>query len=886
VLGLALLAAIVILVVLEDRQAERDRLVTASLEVRSAIQSVEGLLVDAETGVRGFLLTGDPAFLEPYERAVAALTDEIDRLEELVSDNQLQTSRVDLVRRAAERRLAVSEELLTLDEGDQESRTRLLEFGRSLMVGIRADLARMEAEQDRLLDERTTDAEQTRAILTAFIPAAGLVGLIGLIATVTFATRVTRRVGRISDNAVRLGRGEPLAPMRLADDEIGRLGQALVEAAELLHIREEQLRSARASLDLLVVEGPVVMFRERLGKSHQLTYVSSNVERVLGVAESVAIEQERFFSSLLSPVDRERFNERARQAARGETDRWYDEYRTAANHGQERWVAVDVRVQRDEDGNPAFLLGYVLDITDRVTAAIAAGEAQDRYQQLFERIPTGMITTSADGRILDANPAMALVFGFESPDELIAEVPDISVLYHSKEERLRFLETVQRDGEVKDFEVKLRRRDGATIDVAINGRVVPGTEDGLPRLEGTAIDVTARRKAEDEARRAQAEADRANQAKSLFLSRMSHELRTPLNSILGFSQLLEISEPPLDARSRESVGQILKAGRHLLDLIDEVLDIAQVEAGRLRMSLEPVDTGEILAESIDLIRPLAAARNISMSAPVEDCSEHVLADRQRLKQVFLNLLSNAVKYNHRGGKVTVECSTTNGDLEIAFTDSGPGMTADQIGRLFTPFDRLGAENSGQQGTGLGLVLSRHLLEEMAGNMSVTSAPGEGSTFTISLPRIDPDQNDRLPGSDLAASNQGSITFPSLDPAPTRTVLYIEDNLANLHLIERIVALRSQINLEAAMQGRLGIDLARQHSPDLIMLDLNLPDMDGRDVLIELKADPATRHIPVIVISADASHGQIERLLDSGAAGYVTKPVNVVEILRRFDELLV
>ncbi|MEX2279976.1 MAG: CHASE3 domain-containing protein, partial [Acidimicrobiia bacterium] len=872
---LALLAASAVLVYLENRQVEADRQVSRSLEIRSAIQDVRGLLVDAETGVRGFLLTGEDGFLEPYHDALSGLDPALDRLETLVGDDTAQAERLELVRRAADQRFDGLES--QLQPADETTRLRQLEFGRAVMDGIRADLAAMEDLEDERRADRSADADRTRGILGAFIPAAGMIGVLGLVATVTFATRLTRRVSRITENAVRLGTGEPLAPMPAADDEVGRLAEAIVEAASLLRTREEELRVAREFLEYLVDEGPVVMFRERLGESQELTYVSPNVERVLGVSVESAIGRERFFASLLAPEHREAFSQGARAAAQGAVEGWYGEYAIIAADGSERWVAVNVRVQPTDAGEPWHLLGYVLDITDRVTASDAAREAERRYFRLFERIPTGVITTTPAGAIVDANPALAHMLGYDSVEHLLADVSDIAVVYADSGERARFLDAVSRAGAVTDFEVRLRRRDGGPIDVAINARVVLGDDGSIVGQEGTVIDVTARKRAEDEMRLARAEADRANKAKSTFLSRMSHELRTPLNSIIGFGQLLELSDPALDARSQESVSHILKGGRHLLDLIDEVLDIAQVEAGRLNLSLEPVDVAEILSESIDLIRPMAATRSIKVTVEREGVS-HVLADRQRLKQAFLNLLSNAVKYNRPGGSVEVACVTTDHDLAISFTDTGAGITAEQLGRLFTPFDRLGAGATDQQGTGLGLVLSRHFVEAMGGKLSVESAPEEGSTFTISLPRTDPhvletDRTDPQP-----------VAIPIADHNQ-KMVIYIEDNPSNVDLIERILAFRSHISLEVAMQGRLGLDLIGQHHPDLVLLDLHLPDMDGKDVLEEMRADPVTRHIPVLIISADASPGQIQRLLDAGATGYVTKPIDVLELLHHIDSLL-
>jgi PAS domain S-box-containing protein len=398
---------------------------------------------------------------------------------------------------------------------------------------------------------------------------------------------------------------------------------------------------------------------------------------------------------------------------------------------------------------------------------------------------------------------------------------------------------------------------------------------------GIATDITERKRAEEAAHRAKDEAERTNQAKSEFLSRMSHELRTPLNAILGFAQLLEMDH--LDAGQIEGVQQILKGGKHLLDLINEVLDISRIEAGRLSLSPEPIRVTEVLGEALDLVRPIAAERSVRLEGAVPEAGHfHVLADRQRLKQVLLNLLANAVKYNREGGSVWVFCeeaSEASKDLlRISVKDTGRGIRPEDIERLFAPFDRLGAEQTGVQGTGLGLALSKRLIEAMGGTVDVESAPGEGSTFSIELPLVEPPV--------VQFERMGEV-----DPAPASvlgeaaTLLYVEDNLSNLRLIERILANRPQVKLLSAMQGRLGLDLARQHRPDLILLDLHLPDMSGEEVLHQLREDPRTRAIAVVVISADATPGQVSRLIDAGALAYLTKPLDVRRFLEVIDATL-
>jgi PAS domain S-box-containing protein len=398
-------------------------------------------------------------------------------------------------------------------------------------------------------------------------------------------------------------------------------------------------------------------------------------------------------------------------------------------------------------------------------------------------------------------------------------------------------------------------------------------ERGTARyLLGISEDITDRKAAEGAAEAAHAEAERANQAKSEFLSRMSHELRTPLNAVIGFGQLLELDD--MAPRQDEAVEQILKAGRHLLGLINEVLDISRIESGTMTMSLEPVHLGSVVADALSLIRPLADAAQVRLIAHPSQCADlHVHADQQRLKQVLINLLSNAVKYNRPGGEVSVQCTElAEGRIEVAVADTGHGMSAEQLKRLFEPFDRLGAEGTNIEGSGLGLSLSKGLVEAMAGAISADSEPGTGTTIRIQMAGAEePGAAATVPNSAPAAANGTPRDAQTL-------VVYIEDNLSNLKLVEQVLDHLPHVRLIPAMQGKLGIDLIREHHPDLILLDLHLPDLHGRDVLEQLKRDPATAAIPVVVLSADATPAQFERLLAAGAAGYLTKPIDVESLL--------
>jgi signal transduction histidine kinase/CheY-like chemotaxis protein len=383
---------------------------------------------------------------------------------------------------------------------------------------------------------------------------------------------------------------------------------------------------------------------------------------------------------------------------------------------------------------------------------------------------------------------------------------------------------------------------------------------------------------EEEAREASVKAIEANRSKSEFLSRMSHELRTPLNAVLGFAQLLELED--LTTSERESVDQIKKGGEHLLGLINEVLDITRIETGTIALSSEPVLAKDVVREALDLMRPFAAEHQINLTGDaLSMCDLHVFADRQRLKQVLLNLLSNGVKYNLVGGTVAISCQTTADRLRIGVADTGPGIAPEHLHLLFEPFERLGAANSGIEGTGIGLALSRRLAEAMGGSLDVDTTVGRGSTFWLELPVVESpvERLERL---------EGKLVVPAVPANGHRdTIVYIEDNLSNLRLVERLLERRNDIELVAAMQGRLGVDLVRQHDPVAVLLDLHLPNIDGEEVLRQLRTDPATATIPVVMLSAEATPGHAQRLVAAGAHSYLTKPLDVRQFLGVLDELV-
>lgn len=423
---------------------------------------------------------------------------------------------------------------------------------------------------------------------------------------------------------------------------------------------------------------------------------------------------------------------------------------------------------------------------------------------------------------------------------------------------------------------------------AIERQMVMGQlHEVVSQLEGAKNEAIRAQKSAEQARHqadlAREEAERANHSKSEFLSRMSHELRTPLNAILGFGQLLQM-EAGLPDKRRASVQHILKAGEHLLNLINEVLDISRIEVGSLSLSLEPILAQSAVDEVLDLMRPLAQPGNIELLNQIPTSSNwHVMADRQRLKQVLLNLVSNAVKYNRPNGRVTIygEERDAGNTLRLCIGDTGTGLSPSDLGKLFTPFERLSASMTRIEGTGIGLVLSRRLTEAMGGKLGVDSELGVGSVFWIELPVAE----DPKTSVQTQLEHADTTTAP-VDAATCKyTILYIEDNLPNLELVKMILHSRADVRLLSATNGGAGLQLAAEHHPALILLDFHLPDMNGDEMLARLKGDLKTANIPVVIVSADATPGQIQRGLAAGAREYLTKPLQVKHFMEIVEKSL-
>jgi PAS domain S-box-containing protein len=544
------------------------------------------------------------------------------------------------------------------------------------------------------------------------------------------------------------------------------------------------------------------------------------------------------------------------------------EKRYIRKDGEVLWITRTACLMRDVDGQPRAFLVMVEDISERKRAERELCEsklelegAHHANQLIMDNSQDVICTMDEWGRFVSVNAACEQLWGY-TPAELIGR-PYMDLVY--PEDRVmtsQVADVLRLDGKITDFVNRYTRKDGTLVDVLWSA----SWSETAKIMFCVAHDVTDRARMEKALREAKEEADRASHAKSEFLSRMSHELRTPLNAILGFSQLIEKNDPTAAQRSR--VDHILSAGRDLLNLTNEVLDISRLEAGDLQLSLDAVCVADALEEAFVLMRPAAEERGVEFSTlePL-DKGVLVIADRQRLKQVLVNLLTNVVKSAPLDGKVTVLASQVGGGkMRILVSDIGIDISAEELS-----LDRRDAEQTTVEGTGLGFALCQRLMQAMNGSIGVNTSIGKGSIFWLELTCADASLI-------KAASTKGNGSASTVK-GPGRTILYIEDNLSNITLIEQMLAEQPEINFITAMRGQLGIELARQHSPDLILLDLHLPDVPGWDVLARLQRDDATREIPVVVISADVTSRQIRRLMAAGANAYLTKPFDMPEFFR-------
>ena len=534
---------------------------------------------------------------------------------------------------------------------------------------------------------------------------------------------------------------------------------------------------------------------------------------------------------------------------------------------------------RDDGGSVAHVAALATDVTERTAVVRALAERERLYDALVRASPDVVALVDAAGNVTEMSDASFSVLGFDRP----VTMPELwaRVEVEDRDHLERWLRRVVVGDELAPCRYRSRHLDATTLVFEAAGRPVVGDDGGPAGAVVVIRDITATVGAEVELTRAAALAEEASRAKDELLSRMSTEMRLPIDDVLALVELLRTQE--LGEDQREALEHIARAGRHLRDLIDEVLEVARTETRDLELVLEALPVVAIVDDAASLARPLADQRNVRLivSRRRADGDEDgepqadlwVLADRQRLLQVLLNLLSNAVKYNHPGGTVRVSVSATADQVRVAVVDTGVGIAPEHLGRLFEPFDRLGAEHSGIEGTGVGLTLTRNLVERMGGSIEVASAVGTGSVFVIRLRRA---------STPVPAGDQARIASPGA--APLR-ILHVEDDAASGELVRQLLARRGGVELVQVGDGESALSTARAKRPDLVLLDLGLPDVTGDTVLAQLRADPVTAGIPVVVVSADATDAQRQRLAAAGAAAYLTKPLAVGEVLAVVDAVV-
>ena len=541
------------------------------------------------------------------------------------------------------------------------------------------------------------------------------------------------------------------------------------------------------------------------------------------------------------------------------------------------------------------VIGYLLIGTDntarkQVEAEQALLDQRLRDQQfytrsLFESNIDAIMTTNLRGIISDVNQQMEALSGC-TRDELIGA--PFKNYFTDPAQAEAVIHRVLREGKITNFELTAQARDGKETVVSLNATTFHDRDRKLQGVFAAARDVTDHKQFEHtlqeknvELENAKAAAEKANLAKTDFLSSMSHELRTPLNAVLGFAQLMASETPPPSQTQQLSIDQILQAGWYLLRLINEILDLAMIESGKVTVSKESMSLTEILQNCQAMIEPQAQQRGIQITFSSFDKPFYVHADRTRVKQVMINLLSNAIKYNRHNGLVEVQCVMgDNNRVRVSVKDTGSGLSPEKLAQLYQPFNRLGNEVGSEEGTGIGLVVTKQLVELMGGVIGVESTVGVGSVFWFELaaagaPALDPESTRSVGAIDIDAKTESTLL-------PQRTLLYVEDNPANLVLVEKLIERRSDLKMLTAIDGYLGINLAQIHQPDVILMDINLPGISGFGVLDILRRDPKTASIPVIALSANAVPREVEKGLQAGFFRYLTKPIKVVEFMDALD----
>jgi PAS domain S-box-containing protein len=665
--------------------------------------------------------------------------------------------------------------------------------------------------------------------------------------------------------------------------------EALLKAGAL---QNAIFNSANFSSIATDAKGVIQIFN--VGAERMLGYTAADVLNTITPADisdpQELIARARALSAELSTPITPGFEALVFKASRGIEDIYELTY--IRKDGSRFPAVVSVTALRDDQD---AIIGYLLIGTDNTARKQIEAEQEQLGQRLrdqqfytrslFEANIDALITTDPHGIITDVNKQMEALTGC-TRDELIGA--PFKNYFTDPNRAETSIKLVLSEKKITNYELTAHAREGRETVVSYNATTFYDRDRKLQGVFAAARDVTERNRLDQvlkekniELESATSVAEKASLAKSDFLSSMSHELRSPLNAILGFAQLMESDCPPPTPVQKQSLTQILQAGWHLLKLIDEILDLAKIESGRVPLSPEPVSLAEIMDECQGMIETQAQQLGIQLTFPQFDIPYFVQADQTRLKQVLINLLSNAIKYNRPGGTVVVDCTAKTPErTRISVRDTGAGLPPEKLGQLFEAFNRLGQEISSVEGTGIGLVVAKRLVELMGGEIGVESAVGVGSVFWFELISV---VEPHLP---MIMGDAAAFAQPQVDHAPgVQTLLYVEDNPANLRLVEQIIARHPDLRLLTAINGVSGVEIARLSQPKLILMDINLPGMDGFEALKILGSDPTTAHIPVVAISANAMPRDIKKGLQAGFFRYITKPIKVNEFMDAVDGAL-
>ena len=688
----------------------------------------------------------------------------------------------------------------------------------------------------------------------------------------------------VSVTALRDDRDTIIGYLLIGTDNTARkqAEEALLKAGAL---QSAIFNSANFSSIATDAKGVIQIFN--VGAERMLGYAAADVMNKITPADisdpQEVIARARALSAELSTSISPGFEALVFKASRGIEDIYELTY--IRKDGSRFPAVVSVTALRDDQD---AIIGYLLIGTDNTARKQIEAEQKQLGQRLrdqqfytrslFEANIDALMTSDPSGIITDVNKQMEALTGC-TRDELIG-APFKN--YFTDPERAEMsIKLVLSEKKITNYELTARSRDGRETVVSYNATTFYDRDRKLQGMFAAARDITERNRLDQvlqekniELENAKLAAEKANLAKSEFLSSMSHELRSPLNAILGFAQLMESDSPPPTPVQKQSITQILQAGWHLLKLIDEILDLTKVESGQVPLSPEPVSLADVMLECQGMIEPQAQQHGIKLLFPCFETPYFVRADRTRLIQVLINLLSNAVKYNSDQGAVEVKCNeSTSGRIRVSVSDTGAGLSPEQLAQLFQAFNRLGQETGSVEGTGIGLVVAKRLIELMEGVIGVESTVGVGSVFWFELISVVEPSLSKEP-SIIAASPQSYIDHG----VQRHSLLYIEDNPANLILVQQIISRHPDIHLETAANGISGIEMGRGSQPDVILMDINLPDIDGFEALKILRSDPATARIPVIAISANAMPRDIKKGMEAGFFRYITKPIKINEFM--------